>query len=260
MTGSTPATCPACGAAEPGNFCARCGTPVRDTACPGCGASLSAGARFCRGCGRPVGDQAGAATAATGARPDRRPWIVAGAALVALLGALLFFVARNQAGAAPAEGAIADQPMGSGQAAPDISNLSPRQRFDRLYERVLRASQTGDEATVSRFMPMAIAAYQMLDSVDTDARYHAAVLRVHTGDAEAARALGDTIVASDPNHLFGYMAQGTSARWRKDDAALKRAYKSFLARYEAEMKANRPEYAEHKTSVEEFRKAAEQGP
>jgi hypothetical protein len=179
-----------------------------------------------------------------------------------ILGALLFTVARSEPGVPPPEGAIADEMRGSGQAAPapDISNLSPRERFDRLYERVLRASQTGDEATVTRFTPMALAAYQMLDSVDTDARYHAAVLRVHTGDAEAARALGDTIAARDPDHLFGYMAQGTSARFRKDDAALKQAYKSFLARYEAEMKANRPEYTEHKFSVEEFRKAAERGP
>jgi hypothetical protein len=100
----------------------------------------------------------------------------------------------------------------------------------------------------------------MLDSVDTDVRYHAAVLRVHTGDADAARALGDTIVAREPTHLFGYMAQGTSARWRKDEPALRQAYKSFLKHYEAEMKANRPEYAEHKFSVEEFRKAAERGP
>jgi hypothetical protein len=113
---------------------------------------------------------------------------------------------------------------------------------------------------VTRFTPMALAAYQMLDSVDTDARYHAAVLRVHTGDADAARALGDTIVAGEPTHLFGYMARGTSARWLQDEAQLRQAYKDFLTHYEAEMKANRPEYAEHKFSVEEFRKAAERGP
>ena len=116
------------------------------------------------------------------------------------------------------------------------------------------------DATVTRFTPMALAAYEMLDTVDTDARYHAAVLRVHTGDADAARALGDTIVARDPTHLFGYMALGTSARWRRDEPALARAYQSFLEHYEAEMKANRPEYAEHEASVEEFRKAAERGP
>jgi hypothetical protein len=253
MTTPTGTICPACGASAAGNFCSGCGTPVSDTACPGCGAALSAGARFCRGCGR----AAGAAGPAVAPVPTgRRPWILAGAAMAGLLAVLLIAVARSEPGPPPpAAGAVAP-----GGAAPDISRMTPRERFDRLYERVLSASQSGDEATVTRFTPMALAAYEMLDTVDTDARYHAAVLRVHTGDAEAAKVLGDTIVARDPTHLFGYMALGTSARWRKDEAALGRAYRSFLKHYEAEMKANRPEYAEHKFSVDEFRKAAERGP
>jgi hypothetical protein len=195
-----------------------------------------------------------------GARADRRPWIVAGGAMAALLGALLFTVARSQSVPAPASDVTGEPMAADPPAAPDISNLSPRERFDRLYHRVLRASRSGDQATVTRFTPMALSAYAMLDSVDTDARYHAAVLRVHTGDADAAQALGDTIVATNPDHLFGYMARGTSARFRKDDAALRGAYKSFLGRYDAEMKAHRPEYAEHERSVEEFRKAAQRGP
>lgn len=179
--------------------------------------------------------------------------------MAGLLGLLLFSVARSDPGppppAAPGLGAGA-MPAG----APDISQLTPRERFDRLYERALAASRTGDDSLASRLTPMALAAYEMLDTVDTDARYHAAVLRTHTGDPEAARALGDTIVALAPGHLFGYMALGTSARWRKDEAALRRAYRAFLERYEAEMKAGRPEYQEHRFSVEEFRKAAERGP
>ena len=252
-------TCPSCGAAEAGNFCARCGTPVREAACPGCRTPLSAGARFCRSCGRATGAGPAAAGPRTGGTADRRPWLVAGGALVALLGALLVTVSRSQAVPPPPESPM-DEPVSAGEAPPDLSGMTPRERFDRLYERVLKASQTGDEATVARFTPMALAAYAMLDSVDTDARYHAAVLRVHTGEAAAAQAIGDSIVAADPTHLFGYMARGTSARWRKDPAALKAAYGKFLERYPAEMKAARPEYAEHKFSVEEFRKAAERGP
>lgn len=228
-------------------------SPGFAAACPVCGLPFSPGARFCRGCGSPI-----APGAAGDTRLDRRPWIVAGGALAALLGLVLFTVARQQPAAPPAP----TEPAGPTASAvpPDITRMSPRERFDRLYERIMSASRGGDEATVARFTPMALAAYEMLDSVDTDARYHAAVLRVHTGDPEAARALGDTILAADPGHLFGYMAQGTSARWRKDAKALRQAYEGFLRRYEAEMKANRPEYAEHRFSIEEFRKAAQQGP
>jgi hypothetical protein len=135
--------------------------------------------------------------------------------------------------------------------------MTPRERFNRLYNRVMQAAQAGDEATVARFTPMALGAYEMLDSADADARYHAAVIKVHTGDTESSRALGDTILARDPGHLLGYVVLGTSARWRKDDVALRRAYREFLARYGEELKANRPEYAEHRFSIEEFRRAAE---
>lgn len=232
-------------------------TSPTPAACPACGTPLSADARFCRGCGRALGSAGVDPSARTSGPADRRPWIVAGAAMAALLGLLLFTLAGSQPGPPPPAAGAVEMDAGT---PPDISRMTPRERFDRLYERVLRASQEGDQATVTRFTPMALAAYEMLDSADADARYHAAVLRVHTGDAEAARALGDTIAAKDPGHLFGYMAQGTSARWRKDTTSLRRAYQGFLERYEAEMKANRPEYAEHRFSVEEFRKAAERGP
>jgi hypothetical protein len=258
MTETTGTTCPACGASGTGNFCFSCGAPLKDTVCPGCAAALSAGARFCRGCGRGVGAGGPTAAPSPAGQADRRPWIAAGAAMAGVLAIVLFTVARSEPGPPPPAAAAVDG--GGGVAAPDISQLTPRERFDRLYQRVLGASQSGDEATVTRFTPMALAAYQMLDSVDTDARYHAAVLRVHTGDAEAARLLGDTIVAREPSHLFGYMAKGTSARWRNDTTALRQAYRSFLKHYEAEMKAGRPEYAEHKFSVEEFRKAAQRAP
>jgi hypothetical protein len=143
-----------------------------------------------------------------------------------------------------------------GEPAPDISNMSPRERFNRLYNRVMRAAQSGDQATVSRFTPMALMAYAQLDTIDSDARYHAALLKVHTGDADASRALGDTILAQDPGHLFGYVVRGTVARFRKDNKELSSAYSGFLNRYDEEIKLERPEYSEHQTSLNDFRKAA----
>jgi len=142
------------------------------------------------------------------------------------------------------------------EAPPDISNMSPRERFNRLYNRVMQAAQSGDEATVTRFTPMALMAYAQLDTIDADARYHTALLRVHTGDVEASHALADTILTQSPGHLFGYIIEGTVARFRKDEKALDRAYTGFLKHYDAEMKAGRPEYPEHSTSLGDFRKAA----
>jgi hypothetical protein len=172
-----------------------------------------------------------------------------------MLATILFGLSRAPTGIAEPETAgVAESPPAG--APPDISNLSPRERFDRLYNRIMSAAQSGDEATVTRFTPMALMAYAQLDTLDADARYHAALLRVHTGDVEAAGALADTILAGTPGHLFGYVVRGTVARFRKDDKALDRAYTDFLKHYDVEQKAGRAEYQEHQRSLDDFRQAA----
>jgi hypothetical protein len=184
---------------------------------------------------------------------------VAGVAVVALLVVLVVMLNRNRApaaqvGATPAA-PFAGAAAGNG-APPDLSTMTPRERFDRLYNRIMTAAETGDEATVTNFTPMALAAYRQLDRVDADARYHLALLQVHTGDVGGPAALADTILAENPGHLFGYMIRGSLARWQNDSAALARAYREFESHYEGEMAASRPEYAEHPRAVEEFHQAA----
>ena len=182
--------------------------------------------------------------------------MLAGLSLAGMLGLLLFTLVRQAPGrpvAAPALPAGAAAAEGS---PPDLSSMSPRERFNRLYNRIMRGTEAGDQATVARFTPMALMAYAQLDTVDADARFHAALLRVHAGDTAAGRALGDTVLAESPGHLFGYMILGTAARWRKDDTGLRRAYAGFLEHYDAELKAGRDEYGEHTTSVGDFRRAA----
>jgi hypothetical protein len=201
MTQVSDSACASCGVVGSGRFCSACGAPRVAAPCPQCGAALAPGARFCSACGQP------ATGAPRGVRADPTPWIIAGTALAAVLVAVLVIVARPPAEATVAATAASAGPPGDDGSAPDISGMSARERFDRLYNRVMRAAQTGDEASVARFTPMALMAYGQLDSLDADARYHAA----HTG---------------------------------------------FLEHYGAEMKAARPEYADHRVSVEEFHRQA----
>lgn len=253
MTAPSTVHCPACGAVGPAaSFCNACGTPLSAHPCPACGASVATGARFCGQCGAAAGPANGPPLA------SRRPLWTIGAAGAALLGLVLVLLLRKGAGPAPSvTDAVAAQPSAGAEAPPDISQMSPRERFDRLYNRIMRAAESGDEATVTRFTPMALMAYAQLPALDADARYHAALLKVHTGDAEGARSLADTILSQNPGHLFGYLIRGTVARWRKDDTALAAASAGFLKHYEAEMKAGRSEYTEHTRALEEFRKAAQ---
>jgi hypothetical protein len=120
----------------------------------------------------------------------------------------------------------------------------------------MRAAESGDEITFTTFAQMAIQAFGMLDQVDADARYHVALIQLHTGDVDGARAQGDSILKAQPGHLFGYVVKGTIARFQKDDKALARSYSDFLSHYDAEQAAKRPEYSEHPRAIEDFLKAA----
>jgi hypothetical protein len=162
-------------------------------------------------------------------------------------------------GADPRERATAQLPAGEEpqSRAPDISAMTPRERFDRLFNRIMQAAERGDSLEVRRFTPMALGAYQQLEDHDLDARYHAAVLHLGVGDFAPAYALADTILGESPHHLFGYLIRGTAAGFQGDAAARARAERDFLQNYPAEMAAKRVEYLEHKPVIEDFRRQAE---
>ena len=71
---------------------------------------------------------------------------------------------------------------------PDISGLSPEERVDRLYNRVMLLDQQGKKDSVLFFAPMAIDAYRMLGPLDQIRRAQLdSIIRV--ADAAAAEAL-----------------------------------------------------------------------
>lgn len=209
-------------------------------------------AKFCAKCGALAGGGASA-------RGDRKPWVVAAAVGAALLFGVLAMVVRGGSGAPAAATSAPAAPFAGGAAAgtpPDLSTMTPRERFDRLYNRIMRASESGDQQTVTTFTPMALQAYEQLDSVDADARFHLATLKLHTGDVAGATAIADTLLVESPDHLFGYVIRGTVARWQKDEKALTKAYTEFLARYDKEIAANRIEYTDHKRMLDDFHQVA----
>ncbi len=247
-------TCPACGANVTGNFCAECGTAMGPRQCVKCQATLSPGAKFCHRCGHAV---------AGGARPgSSTPWIVAASIIALSIGAILYGVLVKHPEAARPDmantGAAASGP--AGPRPPDISQMSPDERFIRLNDRVMNAIEQGDSATATRFLPMALAAYGQLDRSDIDLRYHAAILHVAAGDLPQAAALADSITAEVKDHLFGSMIRAAVAEAKGDKAGITKAHRAFLSHYDGEIAQNRPEYQEHKAALEEFRRQASQTP
>ena len=196
MAADATTTCPSCGARASGRFCSSCGHALGASHCAGCGKPVAAGARFCSGCGAPV-----AATGATPPRSSLSPATLAGLglAVVVCVAAVVWFLGR-QGGATP--------PAAEPQAAiaPDISNMTPREQFQRLADRVQTAVESGDRAQVTQFLPMVEGAYQNLlpGDRDIDARFHIALLRAQTGNPDGAKAEIDTILTTVPDHLFGH--------------------------------------------------------
>jgi double zinc ribbon protein len=253
--GQNPGVCAACGATITGKFCAHCGAPAAAGECASCHARLSPGARFCHRCGAPV------RAAPRGSR-ERLGWIVAALAVLLAGVVLLWRAGTFRPTAAPEmgnAGNAGNAPAGPGLSgqAPDISSMTPVERFERLFDRVVRAGENGDSVTVRQFSPMALGAYAMLDSSSSDLRFHAALIHLAVGDLASARALADTILAQAPGHLFAYLIRGEAADRQNDTTALNRSYRDFLAHYDSELRAGRAEYTEHRPILDDFRVRAE---
>lgn len=227
--------------------------------CPRCGTVLTAGAKFCHKCGASATVvAAGAGLGPAGSVPrtsQRMPWIVAG---VLAITAVVYAGSRRGDVTAPVTG-NAGNAGGGGTVAPDISQMTPKEQFDRLVDRVTAAAERGDAATLASFWPMASGAYQKLPPADRDidARFHMGWLHLLAGQYPQATALADTIIAAAPNHLFGYYLRAGVAQAQGDSVRARAAGAAFRAHYDAEVaKPNRPEYAQHRAMLEKFRDAA----
>lgn len=193
---------------------------------------------------------------------ERTPWLVAGILIIAGLSWIALKGINRNAPVAIPDMANVGNASGQGPPAagvapgtpPDLSTMSPRERFNRLYDRVMRSAAAGNAAEAGQFLPMALMAYTQVDSVDADLRYHAAVLYAEAGRLPEALALADTILAEEPSHLFGYVLRGEVAGRIGDSAALAMARRDFARHYVQETaRTDRPEYLEHKPVLDEFR-------
>ena len=130
--------------------------------------------------------------------------------------------------------------------------MSPEERANRLFNRVMILAEAGREDSVRFFLPMALGAYSQLPTLDADARYHVGLLELAGGDAAAALAQADTIQREVPNHLFIYVLRAHAYSALSNTAQERRAYADFLRNEPAEMAKKRPEYADHSDALTSF--------
>jgi len=192
------------------------------------------------------------------------PWIALVIAAVALVIALVALFVRGdnlQAPTPPLPPFSSTLPSALSEPGrpPDLSTLTPRQAADRLFNRVMTASEAGDTAEALRFAPMGIQAYRNLGSLDNDARYHVALLHLTTGNVSGAREQIKLLRRSVPRHLLGYLLEHKMAERDGDTGAAAKARQAFLSAYDTEILAGRAEYRDHAGTIERFRAAVPTG-
>lgn len=235
--------------------------------CAACGAALSAGARFCHRCGTPLGQGlpvARQAQPASGAAAVL-PW---GVAFVALLALIAMVAGKNfgkpagssldgsanslptqeldgqGAGAAPFAGGA------GGGAAPNIANLSPSERANKLYIRIMEYAEMGKVDSVAFFAPMAMASHEMLESPSLDERYHFGRIAEVTGNAEVAKAQADIILTQQADNLLGLLLAARAARMTKDDSAARGFDARLLKALAPQLATQAEEYVQHRAEID----------
>jgi double zinc ribbon protein len=228
-------------------FCPSCGAPIGGVECASCRTHLAAGARFCHACGAPAPRAPGRQPSAV--RLSRTlPWAVAA---VALLAAIALVVIQRFGAVTDGDGGVVPSGTPRGVVpAPDISSLTPSQRAERLYDRVMAAAERGRTDSVRFFMPMAIGAYEALGELTLDQRYDLGRLAEVSGDGALASAQADTILRKHPQHLLGLVLAARAARLRGDARSAQRYDEQLVRAEPAERKKQLAEYAVHQNDIE----------
>jgi hypothetical protein len=149
------------------------------------------------------------------------------------------------AGAAPFAGGAA-----GGGAAPNIANLSPSERANKLYIRIMEYAELGKVDSVAFFAPMALASHEMLEGPTLDERYHYGRIAEVTGNAEVAKAQADTIVKEQPDNLLGLLLAARAARMTKDEAAARGFDARLLKAVTPQLATQAEEYVQHRAEID----------
>lgn len=223
--------------------------------CPSCGKPVSG--KFCSHCGA---SPTGTVTPKQWNAQTIAPWVALVIATFALAISLMARFDRGGGAAQPAPAASSESAAAAFSAPgkpPDLSSMAPREAADRLFNRVMAASERGDREEAMRFVPMALQAYNGLGALDNDAHYHVALIHLTAGDTAKARAQIASLRKSVPGHLLASMLEYQIAERAGNEGAALRAYKAFLAAYDTEIAAARTEYQDHQSAIDRFRQAAQ---
>lgn len=209
--------------------------------CSECGSQLLPGARFCQDCGAAPGRP----SPSSDIRESLPPYLRWGVP-VAGIGALIVVAAFRVGSTGPAPEQMSGVPLSSGaMAAPDISAMSPSERADRLFSRVMRLWSDGKTDSAAFFAPMAISAFEAISPMTAHTRYDMGLVALVSGDLAKAAAQSESILRERPTHLLGLSLAARVADARGDAAAGRAFRQRMIAAEQSERAAGLAEYTDH---------------
>jgi hypothetical protein len=167
--------------------------------------------------------------------------------LIALVAGQQFSRSNAAAVASVPDAPVAAQSSGS---PPDISQMSPQERAERLYDRVMALNERGRTDSVRFFAPMAMQAYSMLGALNADQRYDLGRIAAVAGEEGIAKAQSDSILGGQPRHLLGLLLAADAARLRGDRTAEASYLRRFVDAEPTERAKQLPEYQQHVAEID----------
>lgn len=133
--------------------------------------------------------------------------------------------------------------------APDISSLSPQERADRLYNRVMLLASQGKIDSVQFFAPMAVQSYLLMAPLNADQRYDLGRIAEVAGALPLAQAQADSILRENPNHLLGLILEARLATISGDTTRLHSFEQRLITAQKTETAKKRDEYTRHQDDI-----------
>ena len=133
---------------------------------------------------------------------------------------------------------------------PDLSAISPREAADRLFNRVMSASERRDKEEAERFAPMAVQAYSRAGRLDADDHFHLGLIYLVLEDFTNVIEQAQKIKSLVPDHLLAIFLEYQTAILTKNKLKQEQVAANFRAAFAIEIVSLRPEYTSHQNSIE----------
>ena len=220
--------------------------------CLKCGTKNAVTAKYCSNCGTQINK------AIDSQIPKLKIFLLLSVIMfVSIAGSLGIFIGFNNNSG---KGTVLDKNLKRSQSSiqnarpPDLSKMTPREAADRLFNRVMAASERGDIDEVRRFAPMAVQAYELIENINLDGLFHLGLMNLVMENKKDVMSFAERIKNKIPNHLLALFLEYKVAALMQDASQKNKIGKIFLKSYPEEIKIDREEYVAHRISIEDLRR------